>query len=185
MDSRVAYTMLVALVALLRLVELEVSRRNVAALKARGGVEAGADVYPWVVLAQALWLVGCPLEVWLLDRPWVSALGLPMLVLFAAGIGMRYWAIHTLGPRWSTRVVFVPGEPLVTTGPYRLLRHPNYLGMVLELIALPLVHAAWFTAVVATAANALALRRRIEIEEAALEGRAEATRGAVSRQISD
>jgi methyltransferase len=168
MDSRVAYTMLVALVALLRLVELEVSRRNVAALKARGGVEAGAGVYPWIVLTQAFWLVSSPLEVWLLDRPWVSALGLPMLVLFAAGMGLRYWAVHTLGPRWSTRVVFVPGEPLVKSGPYRLLRHPNYLGMVLELIALPLVHTAWITAVVATAANALALRRRID-QEAALE----------------
>jgi len=167
-DSRVAYTMLVALVAILRLIELRVSRRNVAALKARGGLEVGAGHYPWMVLVHALFLVGCVLEVWLLDRPWLAALGLTMLGLFAVGMGLRYWTIRTLGPRWTTRVVVVPGEALVASGPYRLLRHPNYLGVVLELIALPLVHTAWVTAALASVANGLVLRRRIEVEAAAL-----------------
>jgi methyltransferase len=168
MDSRVAYTMLIALVALLRLIELRISRRNVAALKARGAVEVGAGHYPWMVAVHASFLVGCPLEVWLLDRPWIAGLGLPMLVLFAAGMGLRYWAIRTLGVRWCTRVIVVPGEPLVTTGPFRLLRHPNYLGVVLELVALPLVHTAWLTAVLASVANGLVLRRRVVAEAAAL-----------------
>jgi methyltransferase len=106
--------------------------------------------------------------VWLLDRPWIAGLGLPMLALFAAGMALRYWAIRTLGARWSTRIVFVPGEPLVETGPYRLLRHPNYLGVVLELAALPLVHTAWVTSLLASAANGLVLRQRIEAEVAAL-----------------
>jgi methyltransferase len=160
--------MLVVLVALLRLIELQVSRRNVAALRARGGVEEGAGLYPWMVLAQASWLVGCPLEVWLLDRPWIAELGLPMLGLLIIGMWLRYWAIRTLGRRWSTRVVVVPGEPLVESGPYRLLRHPNYLAVAVEVAAMPLVHAAWITAVVFSVLNGMLLRERIRVEDAAL-----------------
>ena len=167
-DSRVAYTVLVALVALLRLVELQVSRRNVAAMKSRGGIEEGASHYPWMVLMHTSFLVSCPLEVWLLDRPWREALGVPMLGLVAAGMGLRYWTVRTLGVRWSTRVIVLPGEPLVRTGPYRLLRHPNYLGVVLELFALPMVHTAWTTAVVFSVLNGMLLRERIRVEDAAL-----------------
>jgi methyltransferase len=167
-DSRVAFTVLVALVALLRLVELQVSQRNVAAMNSRGGVEVGAGHYPWMVLMHASFLVSCPLEVWLLDRPWIVGLGLPMLSLFAAGMGLRYWTVRTLGVRWTTRVILLPGEPLVRTGPYRLLRHPNYLGVVLELFALPLVHTAWIAAVVFSVLNGMLLRERIRIEDAAL-----------------
>jgi methyltransferase len=167
-DSRVPYTLLVALVALMRLIELRISRRHVAELKARGGVEVGANHYPWIVFVHLSFLVGCPLEVWLLDRPWFAGLGLPMLGLFAIGMGLRYWTIRTLGARWSTRVIVVPGEPLVTTGPFRVLRHPNYLGVVLELVALPMVHTAWITAVLVSIANGLVLRRRIAVETAAL-----------------
>ena len=168
MDSRVAYTALVAIVAILRLAELRISARNVAALKARGAVEVGAGHYPWVVMVHASWLIGCVLEVWLLDRPWIAGLGLPMLALFAAGMGLRLWTIRTLGGRWSTRVVVLPGEPLVTTGPFRWLRHPNYLGVVLELAALPLVHGAWITAVAFSVLNGMLLRARIRVEEAAM-----------------
>lgn len=162
------YTGLVVLVAILRLVELEVSRRNVAALKAHGGYEVGAGHYHWMVAVHALFLAGCVLEVWLFDRPWRAALGLPALAVFAAGMGLRLWTIRTLGGRWSTRVIVLPGEPLVRTGPYRWLRHPNYLGVVLELAALPLVHTAWVTSLLASAANGLVLRQRIEAEVAAL-----------------
>ncbi len=167
-DSRVAFTVLVALVALLRLVELQVSRRNVAAMNSRGGVEVGAGHYPWMVLMHASFLVSCPLEVWLLDRSWVPVLGVPMLGLVAAGMGLRYWTVRTLGVRWTTRVIVLPGEPLVRTGPYRLLRHPNYLGVVLELFALPMVHTAWITAVAFSVLNGMLLRERIRIEDAAL-----------------
>lgn len=167
-DSRAAFTMLVALVALLRLVELQVSRRNVATMKSRGGIEVGAGHYPWMVLMHASLLVSCPLEVWLLDRPWVPVLGVPMLGLVAAGMGLRYWTVRTLGVRWTTRVIVLPGEPLVRTGPYRLLRHPNYLGVVLELFALPMVHTAWLTAFVFSVFNAMLLRARIRVEDAAL-----------------
>ena len=168
MDSRVAYTALVAIVAILRLAELRISARNVAALKARGAVEVGAGHYPWVVMVHASWLIGCVLEVWLLDRPWIAGLGLPMLALFAAGMGLRLWTIRTLGGRWSTRVVVLPGEPLVTTGPFRWLRHPNYLAVLIEVAALPLVHTAWITAVAFSVLNGMLLRARIRVEEAAM-----------------
>ena len=168
MDSRVAYTVLVALVAALRLIELRISSRHVAELKARGGVEVGANHYPWIVFLHVSFFVGCPLEVWLLDRPWFAGLGLPMLGLFATGMGLRYWTIRTLGARWSTRVIVVPGEPLVTTGPFRWLRHPNYLAVAVEVAALPLVHAAWVTAVAFSVLNGMLLRERIRVEDAAL-----------------
>jgi methyltransferase len=167
-DSRVAYTVLVALVAVLRLGELELSRRNVNALKARRGFEVGAGHYPWMVLVHASFLAACGLEVWRFDRPWLAALGVPMLGLLAAGMGLRYWTIRTLGVRWTTRVIVVPGEALARTGPYRLLRHPNYLAVVVEMAALPLVHTAWITAVVFSVLNGMLLRERIRVEDAAL-----------------
>jgi len=170
-DSRLLYTGLVAAVAAARLVELRVARMNLERLLARGGVEAGAGHYPAMVALHALWLLACPAEVWLLDRPLLPPLAAAMLVLLAAAMALRYWAIASpggLGGRWTTRIVVLPGAPLIETGPYRLLRHPNYLAVVVEILALPLVHTAWITAIVATAANAMILAVRIRAEEAAL-----------------
>jgi methyltransferase len=167
MDSRVAYTGLVALVAASRLVELAVSRRNVAILKARGAIEFGAGHYPWMVAIHALFLLSCLLEVWLLDRRWIPALGVPMLGVLALATALRYWAIRTLGTRWNTRVVLVPGEPLLVSGPYRWMRHPNYLGVMVELAALPLVHTAWMTSAVFSVLNVMMLAQRVRVEEAA------------------
>jgi methyltransferase len=169
-DSRVLYTALVAVVAVMRLVELRISRRHIARLKARGAVEVGFSHYPWMVAVHASFLVACVLEVWLLDRPWLPPLALAMLALLVAAAALRYWVIATLGERWSTRVVLVPGEAPVATGPFRWLRHPNYLAVIVEFLALPLVHTAWWTAVLFSAANALVLRARIGVEEAALAG---------------
>jgi len=168
MDSRVAYTGLVVVVAVLRLAELAVSRRHISMLKARGAIEVGASHYPWMVALHASFLLCCPLEVWLGARPWVPALGSSMLLVLVAATALRLSSIRALGDRWSTRVVLVPGDELVARGPYRWLRHPNYLGVVLEMFALPLVHTAWITAVIASAANGVVLRRRIAVEEAAL-----------------
>jgi len=168
LDSRVIYTALIGLVACVRLVELAISRRHIARLKARGAVEVGRSHYPWMVAVHASFLVACVLEVWLLDRPWVPPLGVAMLVLLVGAAALRSWVIATLGDRWSTRVVFVPGEPPVLTGPFRWLRHPNYLAVVVEFLALPMVHTAWLTALVFSIANGLVLRARIAVEEAAL-----------------
>lgn len=158
------YLLLLGLVVLERVAELVVSRRNAAWSFARGGVEHGAGHYPVMVALHTAFLVGCAVEA----RPFVPALGWPMVGLVVAAQALRWWVIHTLGPRWNTRVIVVPGLPLVTGGPFRWLRHPNYLAVVVEGIALPLAGGAWVTALVFTGLNALLLRVRIRVEERAL-----------------
>ena len=167
------FTALVALVGLERVAELVVSNRNVAAARAAGGVERGLGHYPVMVVLHTGLLVGAVAEVWAADRPFVPWLGWPMLALAVASQALRWWCIRTLGGAWSTRVVVVPGARLVTSGPYRWLRHPNYVAVVVEGFALPLVHTAWATAVVFTLANAALLRVRIRCENAALRELAE------------
>jgi methyltransferase len=168
MDTRLWFAGLVFLVAAMRMVELAVSSRNIRRLKARGAVEVGYSHYPWMVMVHVGWLVSCVLEVWLFDRPWLPPLAVAMIVLLAGATSLRYWVIRTLGERWSTRIVFVPGGGIETRGPYRWLKHPNYLGVILELFVLPMVHTAWLTAVFFGVANAVVLRQRIAAEEAAL-----------------
>jgi methyltransferase len=91
-----------------------------------------------------------------------------MLLLVVLATGLRYWVITTLDGRWTTRIVVLPGSSPVTGGPYKFLRHPNYLAVITEILALPLVHTAWVTAIVFSALNALILRVRIRAEEEAL-----------------
>lgn len=164
------FVVLVALVALERLAELAVARRNARWSAAHGAVEAGASHYPVMVALHTGLLVGAPLEVALGDRPFVPALGWPMLALVVAAQALRWWCITTLGPQWNTRVLVVPGLPRVTGGPYRWLDHPNYVAVVVEGFALPLVHTAWLTALVFTALNAVLLGVRISVENSALHG---------------
>ncbi|MER6948825.1 isoprenylcysteine carboxyl methyltransferase family protein [Nonomuraea sp. NPDC000554] len=167
----IAYTVLILLVAAERLAELVVARRHLAWARSRGGVEYGAGHYPWIVAAHAGLLVAAPAEVWLLHRPFLPALGWPMLAVVLLAQGLRWWCVATLGNQWNTRVVVVPGMPLVERGPYRWMRHPNYVAVVAEGIALPLVHMAWLTAIAFTAANAVLLTVRIRGEGAALGAR--------------
>jgi methyltransferase len=168
LDTRVLYTLLVVLVAIGRVVELRIASRNRRALLARGGVEVAPGHYRWMVLQHTAFLVCCPLEVWWLGRPFLPALGIPMLLLVVLATGLRYWVITTLDGRWTTRIVVLPGSSPVAGGPYRFLRHPNYLAVIMEILALPLVHTAWITAIVFSALNALILRVRIRAEEEAL-----------------
>ena len=167
-DSRVVFTVLVGVIAAQRLWELAVSRRHLRELLARGGREVGAGHYPWMVALHTGFLVSCAAEVWLLHRPWRPLAGLAWLLVLAAALGLRWWTLRTLGGRWTTRVVVLPEEPLICSGPYRWLRHPNYLTVVLELLAIPMLHGAWLTATVFGVANLALLRVRIGVEEAAL-----------------
>jgi methyltransferase len=169
-DSRIAFLALLGLVACERLLELVLSRRNATRAFARGGFEAESrGFYALLVAAHSLFFVVAPLEVFLAGRPFRAGLAAVMVALAAGAMALRYWAIAALGDRWNTRVIVVPGEPAVAGGPYRYLRHPNYLAVVVEVFALPLVHGAWATALAATAVNAALLSRRIRHEEAALE----------------
>jgi methyltransferase len=163
-----AYLALVAAMVVLRFVELRVARRNAQWALDRGGVESGRAHYPVMVALHTALLVGCVAEVTLLDRPFVPALGWAMLVLLVAAAGLRWWCIRTLGPQWNTRVIVVPGLPLVSRGPYRRMRHPNYQAVVAEGLALPLVHTAWLTALAFTVLNLALLAVRIRVEDAAL-----------------
>jgi methyltransferase len=162
------YELLVAAVAAERIAELVVARRNERWSVARGAIVTGHGHYPAMVALHTGLLAGCLIEVWLADRPFQPALGWPMLAVLAASQALRWWCVSTLGPRWNTRVIVVPGLPLVTGGPYRWLRHPNYVAVVAEGVALPLVHTAWITAVAFTVLNALLLGVRIRCENEAL-----------------
>ena len=164
------FVALIGLVGLERLAELVVSNRNAAWSMARGGVETGHGHYPPMVVLHTGLLAGCLAEVLLTDRPFRPALGWPMLAVLLGAQALRWWCIGTLGPRWNTRVIVVPGLPLVQAGPYRWLRHPNYAAVVAEGLALPLVHTAWLTAAVFTGLNAALLRVRLRAENAALDG---------------
>ena len=152
------YVLLIAAVAAERLVELVVSKRNWAWSRARGGTEFGAGHYPVMVVLHTALLVGCLVEAIALHRPFIPALGWPMLAVVVAAQVLRWWCITTLGHQWNTRVIVVPGAARVTGGPYRLIPHPNYVAVVVEGIALPLVHTAWITAVVFTVLNAALLQ---------------------------
>ena len=162
-----AYTLLIAAVAVERVAELVVSQRNLKWSRAHGGVEFGAGHYPVMVVLHTGLLVGCLVEA--AHREFIPALGWSMFAVAVAAQILRWWCITTLGHQWNTRVVVVPNAGRVTRGPYRLFSNPNYVAVVAEGIALPLVHSAWITALVFTAANAVLLWVRISVENKALE----------------
>lgn len=164
----ILYSALVVATGAERVVEFVISRRNAAVAFSRGGLEFGVRQMPWMVGLHTLLLVGCLVEAPF--RPFVPALGWPMLVVALACQAGRYWCIHSLGSAWNTRVIVVPGDrPVLSRGPYRWLKHPNYWIVALEGVALPLVHTAWVTAISFTVLNAvLLLRFRIPLENGAL-----------------
>jgi methyltransferase len=167
--TRLLFLGFVAGLGLQRLFELRLSRRNERRMRQRGGREHAPETYRWIVTLHAAWFVAMLLEVFVGRRkfsPWLAALSLS---LFAAGQVLRLTAIRTLGWRWSTRVMSVPGESPVQHGIYQYIRHPNYLGVELEILAVPLLHSAYLTSSVFGLANALLLRDRIRCEEQALD----------------
>jgi methyltransferase len=162
------YYWLIFAVGIERVVELIVSKRNARWAFAHGGREFGHNHYPVMVTIHTALLLGCVLEVASLHRPFIPWLGWPMLTLAVLTQLLRWWCVTTLGHRWNTLVIVVPGAPLVRRGPYRWLHHPNYVAVVVEGVALPLIHTAWLTALCFTVANALLLRVRLNVENAAL-----------------
>lgn len=168
MTSEVWFTIVVALVGVERLAEMVVAKRNAAWSFERGGIETGRGHWPFMVVLHIGLLVGVLAEVWLLDRPFVPWLGWSMLALVIGAQALRWWCIATLGRQWNARVIVVPGAARVTSGPYRWMRHPNYVAVVVEGVALPLLHTAWISALVFTLLNAVVLTARLRAEEQAL-----------------
>lgn len=162
------YLAVLAAVAAERGFEMMISRRHAAHAFARGGIELGQRHFILMKVLHVSFLLGCAAEVIWLQRPFIPALGAAMAGLIVLSEALRYWAIVTLGARWNIRVIVVPGEPVITSGPYRYLRHPNYVAVIIEGLAIPLLHTAWITASVFTALNALLLAVRISCEEQAL-----------------
>jgi methyltransferase len=161
-----------ALVTLQRLAELALARRNTRLLLAQGGVEIAPGHYPAVVALHAAWLSG----LWLLALP--REPNLALLAVFGVLQVGRGWVLASLGPHWTTRIIVVPGAPLVRSGPYRFLSHPNYLIVAGEILVLPLAFGLPLFALVFSGLNALVLWVRIRAEDAAL--RAEGRRGLAS-----
>ena len=158
------------LVGVQRFLELRLSRRNESRLRARGAVERGRGHYPIMVALHALWLLSTAVEG--SRKPEVGIMRAP-LVAFLLVQPIRYWAIASLGGHWNTRILVVPGEKLVRKGPYRYIKHPNYLVVATEVVALPLIFGARITALVFSVLNAALLVVRIREEEQALRELAE------------
>jgi methyltransferase len=165
--STVFFTALVLAVAIQRLWEVRRSARHEAQILELGGREHAAGQMAWMRAIHALWLGGMLAEAWLVRRTAPAWLVAVAAVAFLLGQTLRLSAMRALGPRWTVKVMTVP-EPAVSSGIFRVLRHPNYVGVCLELAALPLLGGAYVTAVVASIANAVLLRLRIGAEEAAL-----------------
>ncbi|MGP3637787.1 isoprenylcysteine carboxyl methyltransferase family protein [Streptomyces sp. 24-1644] len=151
-----------------RLTELWLSRRHARWARSLGGLEFGQRHFPFMVAAHVGLFLGIVTETALLHRHFVPALGGPALCLQALVHAGRWWCVRSLGPHWNTRVIVIPGRPLIRKGPYRWLRHPNYLVVAIEGVTLPLVFNAWITALLFTAANATVLTVRLRTENAAL-----------------
>ncbi len=162
------YLILIFAIGVERLAELVLAQRNLAWSRARGGVEIGAGHYPVMVVLHLALLVGCVVEVAVMHRPFIPALGWPMLALVIAAQGLRWWCITTLGRQWNTRVVVIPGAPRIESGPYRWIPHPNYVAVAVEGFALAMVHTAWVTALAFTVLNAALMSTRISVENSAL-----------------
>jgi methyltransferase len=157
----------VALVAVQRLFELVLARRNERRARARGAVERGRDHYPFIVTLHALWLVSTLVE-GLLRGPDLPAFWPIPLALFLLVQPLRYWALFSLGERWNTKILIVPGAKPVRRGPYRYLSHPNYVVVVVEILAFPLIFGAWVAALIFTVLNAVVLSVRIREENRAI-----------------
>lgn len=169
MVTRLLFAGFVAVLGLQRLFELRLSHRNERRMRLHGAREHAPGTYRWIVTLHVAWFAAMLLEVFAGRREFRPRLATLAFSLFAAGQILRLTAIRTLGWRWSTRIMTVPGALLVRHGIYRYIRHPNYLGVELEILAAPLVHSAYLTSALFGVANALLLRTRIRYEERALE----------------
>jgi methyltransferase len=166
--SEIAFTLFLLALALERGFELALSRENAAWSRARGAIEYGQGHLPWMKLLHIAFFAGCLLEVWFASPPFRPVLAAVCLVVVLGSQALRYWAIATLGRRWNVAVLVLSGTRAEAGGPFRFVKHPNYVAVVLEGLAVPLMHSAFVTAVAFTISNACLLWVRIRCEERAL-----------------
>jgi methyltransferase len=162
------YWLLFALFALRKAIDQVRSRRNLAELKARGLLPDEDRAMPWLLATHLAFFVLTPLEILLLGREFIPALAYPMLGLLVLGVGLRMWSTSLLGRSWTSRVAVPQDLRPVVHGPYRLVRHPNYLAMSLEFLAMGLIYSAWWSTLIVGVLNAWSLALRIRAEERAL-----------------
>jgi methyltransferase len=161
------FTLLMSLLAIQRILELAICRRNRKRLYARGAIEYGKGHYPLMVALHVSFYVSLVLEYAFVSAGWDRRWPIWLALLLAAEVG-RVWVMSSLGPYWNTRIVLVPGAEMVRKGPYRFIRHPNYVVIVVELLSVSMLCGAYMTAAVFTVLNLLMLRVRIREEERAL-----------------
>lgn len=163
------YLIIIGVTIIERLYELKVANRNYAESMTKGGVEFGSAHYPYMVIMHTLFLVACLVEPKLnsslVIHSFISVLSIFLIITCQ---GIRWWIINTLSSQWNTRVVVIPGAKRVQSGPFRYITHPNYTVVATELIALPMLHGAWITAIAFTIANTFLMKTRISIEDEAL-----------------
>lgn len=168
MLTKFIFSGIVAAVVLQRLFELRIAQRNKQEILKRGGRERDSNSLGLVKLLQVSWWLAAIAEVWLLNRPFIPLLAAIALMATVGGQVLRYLSMRALAWRWTLPIMTVPDLPVVDTGIYRYLRHPNWLGVFLEITALPLIHSAYLTSIVFTVANAFLMSKRIQAEEKAL-----------------
>jgi methyltransferase len=166
--SVILYLALLLIVAALRLLELRVSRNHQQQMIARGAKKISDPKFRWMVLVHTAVLLGAALEVVFLKRPFIAWLAAPMLALFLAANAVRWWVIRTMGQHWNVQVVDSTQLGVVTSGPFRFVRHPNYAAVFVEMLALPLIHTAWITAAAGAVAHVGVLAQRLSAEERVL-----------------
>ena len=166
--SVIAYLGLLLVVALLRLYELQISHRHQCEMLAHGAAKVPDPRFRWMVLLHAGVLFGAGLEVVFLRRPFYPLFAAVCFAVFLAANVVRWWVIRTLGEHWNVQVMNSTGMGVIITGPFRYVRHPNYAAVFLEMLALPLIHCAWITAFVGSAAHVVVLSQRLATEERVL-----------------
>jgi methyltransferase len=160
-----AYLALLALVGVGRLAELGISRRNQRQLEKQGVRKIPEAHFRWMVFLHGAVIVCAGAEVLLFHRPLILTLAVPMFALFVLANVLRWWVIRTLAGHWNVEVMESSRVGVVSSGPYRWVRHPNYVAVVLEIFSLPMIHTAWITAIVGTLGDLEILRRRIGVED--------------------
>jgi methyltransferase len=166
--SGAAYSIFLALVGAFRLLELRISKRNQREMEARGARKAKDPVYPWMVALHTGTLAACAGEVWALERLWPGAIGWSAVLIWALSNVLRVWVIRTLAVHWNTQVMASAPLGVISSGPYRWIRHPNYVAVFFEMIAIPAIHGAWLTMIVTTVCHVAVLAARIRAEDRVL-----------------